>query len=122
MFYTVVKENRDSFEEEEATIAAVSRKYKKYDVLSQKVDLQKVSEVFIFLDNHPNHINVHLFKWCKDRGIYNVTLPPNCTHVLQMTDTSIFGPAKLGRKNEDYNWKRENGCKEVNEIEFIKIL
>ena len=37
-------ENRDSFEEEEATITAISLKYKKYEVLFLKVALQKVSE------------------------------------------------------------------------------
>ena len=34
-------ENRDSFEEKEITVAAVSRKYKKYEVLSVKGSLAK---------------------------------------------------------------------------------
>ena len=33
----------------------------------------------------------------------------------------FWGSDKLGWKKEVDNWKRENGCKEV-EIEFIKIL
>ena len=37
-------ENRDIFEEVEATIETVFRKYKKYEVLSLKEDLKKVSE------------------------------------------------------------------------------
>ena len=37
-------EKRDSFEEEEATIAAVSRNNNKYEALSLKVALQKDSE------------------------------------------------------------------------------
>ena len=37
-------ENRDSFKKDEAAIAAVSRKYKKYEALSLKVALKKVFE------------------------------------------------------------------------------
>ena len=45
-----------------------------------------------------------------------------CLHILQMCDTSIFGPTKVGWKKKVNNWKRENDCKEVDEIGFIKIL
>lgn len=78
--------------------------------------------IFIFMDNHASHINYNLFMWCKDRGIHMVSFPPNCTHILQMCDTSIFGPAKLGWRRELTDWKRNNGNKEVDEIDFIKIL
>ena len=37
-------ENHNSFKEEEATIAVISRKYKKYDVLFLKAAFKKVSE------------------------------------------------------------------------------
>ena len=69
--------------------------------------------VFIFSENHPSHINVHLFKWCKDQGILFISFPPYCTHILQMCDTSIFGAAKLRWKKEFNSWKRENGCSKL---------
>ena len=33
------------------------------------------SPIFIFLNNHPSHINVQLFKVCKDWGIHIVSFP-----------------------------------------------
>lgn len=78
--------------------------------------------IIFFFDNHPSHINFELFKWCKTRQIHCITFPPHTTHILQMCDTSIFGPAKQGWKKEIIEWKRSNGNKEVDEIEFVKIL
>ena len=40
--------------------------------------------------NHRSHINVHLFKWCKDRGIRIISFPPNCMHILQMCNTNFW--------------------------------
>jgi len=96
-----------------------------FEAYIQRIDLELKDverPIFIFMDNHPSHINFNLFKWCKDRGIHMISFPPNCTHILQMCDTSIFGPAKLGWKKEIRDWKRINGNKEIDEIEFIKIL
>ena len=50
------------------------------------------------------------------------SFPPNCTNILNMYNTSIFGPTKLRWKKEVNNWKRKNNCKEIDEIGFIKIF
>ncbi|XP_070500748.1 uncharacterized protein [Chironomus tepperi] len=78
--------------------------------------------IFISLDNHPSHINYHLFKWCREREVHILSLPPNCTHILQVADIAVFKAAKLGWKKETNLWRRNNPGRSMDEIEFVKVL
>lgn len=78
--------------------------------------------IIITFDNHPSHLNVALFKWCKARGVELVTFPPNTTHILQPADVGVFGPAKSGWKVAINKWKRENQGQSLNEVSFMKVL
>lgn len=77
--------------------------------------------VFLF-DNHSSHINMELFKYCQEREVHIITFPPNTTHILQMADVGMFGPAKASWKKEMHSWRVENHDKLMDEVKFIPLL
>ncbi|KAG5671777.1 hypothetical protein PVAND_001954 [Polypedilum vanderplanki] len=78
--------------------------------------------VVLFMDGHPSHINLDLYNWCLETGIILCLFYPNATHILQMADVSMFGPAKAGWRKETLNFKRQNNKRELNQVDFIQIL
>lgn len=78
--------------------------------------------VLYFLDGHRSHINFSLFKWCRENFIVIITFFPNATHILQMCDVSMFGPAKQTFTKEVQKWKSASGNRDLDEIQFVKIL
>ena len=47
--------------------------------------------VFIFLGNHPSHVDVHLFKWGKDWEIHITSFPPGIfNYVFLVMNYEIF--------------------------------
>ena len=91
--------------------------------LSDELMLKGVERpVIIFCDGHASHINYHLYEWCRAHGIIIVLFYPNCTHILQMCDVAVFGPAKTGWRREVINYKREHKKSELDHSDFITIL
>jgi hypothetical protein len=78
--------------------------------------------VMYFVDGHKSHISYKLRKWCRENGIILIAFYPNATHILQMCDTSLFGPVKSGWLQDVQNWKVESHNQPVNEIVFVKLL
>lgn len=78
--------------------------------------------IMYFVDGHTSHLTYRLRKWCRANGIILICFYPNSTHILQMCDTSMFGPLKSGWIDEIQKWKVKTGNKEVDEIAFVQLL
>jgi hypothetical protein len=91
--------------------------------LDEELKIRNVERPVVFLaDGHSSHISIDLFLWCRDHQIIFVILPPNTTHLLQMCDTSIFGPTKSRWRKGVSELKRQEQKTELNHKDFIKIL
>ncbi|KAF2904148.1 hypothetical protein ILUMI_02037 [Ignelater luminosus] len=54
----------------------------------------------IIADNLSTHLNVGIFKCCREENVCFVCLPPNSTHLTQPLDVAFFHPIKVAwRKN-----------------------
>jgi len=51
-------------------------------------------KVFLFLDGHSSHVTYSVSKYCEERNIVLICLPPNCTHILQPADVLIMASLK----------------------------
>lgn len=52
----------------------------------------------LLLDGHGSHCSIDFVKYCEDRKIILLCLPPHSTHFLQALDVCFFGPLALGYK------------------------
>lgn len=52
--------------------------------------------IILFVDGHRSHLTMHLSELCEAKGVILVALLPNCTHMLQPADVSVFAPLKKG--------------------------
>lgn len=91
--------------------------------LDRELKARNIKRPFMyFVDGHKSHISYKLRKWCRDNKIVLITFYPNSTHILQMCDTSIFGPVKRKWSEVVQTWKSETGNREVDEVVFVKLL
>lgn len=61
--------------------------------------------IIVFLDGHKSHLTYHLSKFCSEKNIVLIALPPNCTHVMQPLDVAVFRPVKRGWAEAVHNWR-----------------
>lgn len=80
--------------------------------------------VILFIDGHKSHLTWHLSKWCDENGIILYALPPNCTHIMQPADVSVFKPLKSHWKKTLREWhsKTENVNTVLNKNTFCPLL
>lgn len=80
--------------------------------------------VVLFIDGHKSHLTWHLSKWCDENGIILYALPPNCTHIMQPADVSLFKPLKTHWKQTVRKWysKPENINAVLNKNSFCPLL
>lgn len=64
--------------------------------------------VLLILDNHESHLSIRGLDYCKDNGIFVLSLPPHCSHKLQPLDRSCFGPFKGLVNTICDNWVSNN--------------
>lgn len=81
-----------------------------------------VGPYIIYLDGYPAHLNLPLYKWCRERGIILVLLYPNSTHILQPLDLVVFRMLKCKYESESNAYKRENKKEDIDNIDFVRIL
>ena len=46
----------------------------------------------LIVDGHASHISTEFIKFCNEKKIILLCLPPHTTHMLQPLDMSVFGP------------------------------
>ena len=90
-----------------------------YDWLKEK-DIKL--PVLVFTDWHETRNNFYLASKLNELGIILYGLPPNCTHLMQPLDVSIFGPLKKGWQTAVKNYERENPDEIVTQKTFAKVF
>lgn len=78
--------------------------------------------IILFVDGHRSHLTMHLSELCEAKGVILVALHPNCTHMLQPADVSVFAPLKKGWQAHVREWKFNNDYRQVNKSNFDPIL
>lgn len=64
------------------------------------VSATKSKPCLLILDNHSSHISLASYNFCKENGIYLLSLPPHCSHRLQPLDLTFYGPLKTAYNKE----------------------
>lgn len=78
--------------------------------------------IILFVDGHRSHLTMHLSELCEAKGVILVALHPNCTHMLQPADVSVFAPLKKGWQAHVREWKFNNDYRQVVKSNFAPIL
>ncbi|VEN39721.1 unnamed protein product, partial [Callosobruchus maculatus] len=80
--------------------------------------------IILFIDGHKSHMTLPLSKFCEEHGIVLYALPPNCTHIIQPADVSVFRPLKHEWKKTIRKWqsKPENTNAVVNKFNFCSVF
>lgn len=81
-----------------------------------------VFPIVMFLDGHKSHMTFYLSKFCSDHDIILISLPPNCTHVLQPLDVALFKPLKSGWAKAVHNWRMKNDGERLTKYNFAPML
>lgn len=64
--------------------------------------------VTLFVDRHRSHLTMQASELCEAKQVVLIALHPNCTHILQPADISVFKPLKAGWKQHVREWKFNN--------------
>jgi hypothetical protein len=80
--------------------------------------------IIYFLDGHKSHYSYDFSVWCRQNHIHIITFFPNATRILQMCDVGMFGAGQKEWTSFVRQWRgrTENRGKEIDEVEFVKIL
>ncbi|XP_020296543.1 uncharacterized protein LOC109861344 [Pseudomyrmex gracilis] len=80
--------------------------------------------ILCFVDGHKSHMTMQLSQFCDSNDIILYALPPNCTHIMQPADVSVFKPLKTDWKDTIMKWqvKPENVNTCLTKITFAPLL
>ena len=73
------------------------------------------------VDGHASHISTEFIKFCNEKKIIPLCLPPHTTHLLQPLDVSVFGPLSREYKKQLEAVTRFNVCS-IDKVDFLKII
>jgi hypothetical protein len=48
--------------------------------------------ILLIVDGHSSHKNLYVLSFAKENDILILCLTPHCTHRLQQSDVSLYGP------------------------------
>jgi hypothetical protein len=85
-------------------------------------DQKVVFPIIMFLDGHKSHMTYYLSKFCSDHNIILISLPPNCTHILQPLDVALFKPLKSGWLKAVHQWRMTNEGEKLSKYNFAPML
>lgn len=60
--------------------------------------------VLLLYDNHESHVSIKTINLAKENRVILLTIPPHCSHKLQVLDKSIFGPFKTFFNDASRAW------------------
>ena len=76
------------------------------------------------VDGHKSYLTMHISDFCSENGIILYALLPNCTHIIQPADVSVFKPLKSHWKDTIVKWQAKpeniNSC--LSKITFAPLL
>ena len=67
---------------------------------TSSVGVSKSNPVLLVLDNHSSHISLSSYNFCRENGVYLLSLPPHSSHRLQPLDVTFHGPLKTAFNKE----------------------
>lgn len=76
----------------------------------------------MFLDGHTTHLTYHLSVFCAEKNIVLVSLPSNCTHILQPLDVAVFGPLKKEWASAVRKWRLTADEERLTKFNFALLL
>ncbi|XKL67253.1 hypothetical protein PGB90_010673 [Kerria lacca] len=66
------------------------------------------NKILLILDNHRSHISISTLNFYKTNGIVLLSIPPHCSHKLQLLDVGVLGPMKTYLNNAMNYWLSKN--------------
>lgn len=78
--------------------------------------------ILLYVDGHKSHITLSLSRFCTEKQIILICLPPNTTHILQPLHVGLFRSLKQSWKKCIKSYRVENGFKVLNRENFAPVL
>jgi len=72
------------------------------------VGATETNKVLLIVDGHSSHKNLEALEFAKANGVILLCLPPHCTHRMQPTDVSFFGPLQTYYDHEITTWMKNH--------------
>jgi hypothetical protein len=82
---------------------------------------QKGKWRLLLWDGHSSHISTAAIKFCIQKGIIPLCLPPHTTHLLQPADVGLFGPEATLYKNAIARRSRPGSAHHIDKIDFLEV-
>jgi hypothetical protein len=82
---------------------------------------QKGEWRLLLWDGHTSHISVTAIKFCLEKKIIPLCLPPHTTHLLQPCDVGLFGPEATLYKNAIAHRCRPGAHHYINKEVFLEV-
>lgn len=86
------------------------------------VNASVTNKVLLILDGHSSHKNLEALEFAKANGVIMLCLPPHCTHRMQPTDVSFFGPLKAYYDREMATWMKNHPGRTVGLYQVASIF
>ena len=77
--------------------------------------------ITLYIDGHASHLTQPLTMFCMEHKIILITLHPNCTHILQPLDVSVFKPLKSEYVKVAEKYKIENNQLSVQKEDIANL-
>ncbi|CAL4074705.1 unnamed protein product [Meganyctiphanes norvegica] len=92
-------------------------------VFDESIIKKKIQKpVIVIMDGHSSHLDLTVVEEAKSCDIMLVKLPPNSTHILQVLDVSVFGPAKKNWADIIKMWYRQTRDQKITKKVFSALL
>lgn len=86
------------------------------------VNASLTNKVLLILDGHSSHKNLEALEFAKANGVIMLCFPPHCTHRMQPTDVSFFGPLKAYYDREMATWMKNHPGRTVGLYQVANIF
>lgn len=78
--------------------------------------------VILYVDGHVSHLTLHLSKFCSEKQIIIIALPPNATHIMQPLDVGFFRPLKIQWQKEYKEFCKDFISVGIHKYQFAPLL
>ncbi|XP_060801031.1 uncharacterized protein LOC132901895 [Amyelois transitella] len=86
------------------------------------VNASVTNKALLILDGHSSHKNIEALELAKSNGVIMLCLPPHCTHRMQPTDVSFFGPLQAYYDREMATWMKNHPGRTVGLYQVAQIF
>lgn len=75
----------------------------------------------LILDGAATHVSADAWQYAMDHSVGITFLPPNLTHIMQVSDVSVFGPFKIAYRNECDAWRHAHRDREMDKFDIAGV-